>query len=284
VTARLHHERLVAQGASPRRWLAFTHGIYGSGANWRSVARKVIRRRPAWGAVLIDLRGHGRSEVGAPPYTLAACADDLAACLAELAAAGTPVDVVSGHSFGGKVALALRAGGARLAQTWVLDSTPSARPGAWDAADNPVRDLWQAMRELPRAWPHRDDFVEAMVARGHDEPTVRWLAMNLEPSAGGAGEVVLRLDLDAVAAMLHDYYVHDLWPAVEDPDLAGEVRMVIAARSGALSPADRARLADEPAARRVHTHVVADAAHWLHVDAPDAVVELFAEHLPASAT
>jgi len=280
VIARLHHERLVAQGASPRRWLAFTHGIYGSGANWRSVARKVVRRRPGWGAVLIDLRGHGRSEVGAPPHTLAACAADLVACLDELAAAGAPVAAISGHSFGGKVALALRAAGASLAQTWVLDSTPSARPGAWDAADNTVRKLWQAMRELPRAWSHRDDFVAALVARGHAEPIVRWLAMNLQPAGAG---VELRLDLDAVKAQLDDYFATDLWPAVEDPDLAGEVRMVIAERSTTLSPADRARLADEPPGRRVHTDVVAGAGHWLHVDAPDAVVELFATHLPPDA-
>ena len=162
----------------------------------------------------------------------------------------------------------------------MLDSTPSTRAGTWDAADNTVRTLWEAMKELPRAWSHRDEFVAAVVARGPAEPIVRWLAMNLQPDPDGGATVRLRLDLDAIKAMLDDYFARDLWPAVEDPALAGEVRMVVAARSTTVSSDDRARLAAEPPGRRVHTHVVVGAAHWLHVDSPAAVVELFAAHLP----
>ena len=90
-------------------------------------------------ALLVDLRLHGRSEAGTPPHTIAACADDLAALLAEQAAAGRPVRAAVGHSFGGKVVVALRGRGADLAQTWMLDSSPSARPGAWESPDNEVR-------------------------------------------------------------------------------------------------------------------------------------------------
>lgn len=277
MTARLHSERVTAAGATPARWLAMTHGIYGSGGNWRSIARKIVERRPEWGAILIDLRGHGRSEHGDPPHTIAACADDLRACLQE---GGTQVAAIAGHSFGGKVVLAARArAGAELAQTWVLDSTPSTRPGMWERADNDVRDVWQAMRDLPRTWPRREAFVDALLARGHSRALAQWLAMNLHPDPAGSG-VTLGLDLDQVKAMLEDYYAIDLWPAVEDPALQGETHHVIAERSDTVSADDRARLAAEPPERRAHAHVIAGSGHWLHIDAPAAVVELFTGALP----
>ncbi len=274
MTARLHHE-LVA-GTAVGRWLLMTHGIYGAGGNWRSIARQLVTRLPTWGAVLVDLRQHGRSEPGAPPHTIAACADDLAALCDQLAAAGTPVTVACGHSFGGKVVLGLRQRRA-LVQTWVLDSTPSARPGEWDLPDNSVRTVWAALHDHDRIWPRREDYIAAMIAAGLAAPLAQWLAMNLVPTEGG---LRLRLDLDAVRAMLLDYYAVDLWPAVEDPALAGEVHAVIATRASAVSPADRDRFEAAASRARVQVHTV-DAGHWLHLDAPTAVVDALVTGLAA---
>jgi pimeloyl-ACP methyl ester carboxylesterase len=253
----------------------FTHGIYGSGGNWRAIARQIATRRPEWGVVLVDLRQHGRSEAGDPPHTLAACAEDFVALADELSSGGKIVRVALGHSFGGKVVLAARAP-LEPAQTWVLDSTPSARAGEWDAPGNSVRDVWESMRALERTWARREDFVAAMVERGHAMSLAQWVAMNLAPD--GSGGLRLRLDLDAVRALLLDYYEIDLWPAVTDAALAGEVWMVVAEQSSTVSPDDRARLASLDGAR-VHTRMI-DAGHWLHIDAPAAVVELLAAELP----
>jgi len=266
VTARLHHERIASPAAT--RLLLLTHGIYGAGANLRAVARRVVERRPEWGIVLVDLRGHGRSELGPPPYDLAACADDLRALADELGG----VAALAGHSFGGKVVLVARER-MRPRQTWVLDSTPSARPGFSDEANTVVRVL-ELMERLPRTWGRRDDFVAAIVADGQPASLAQWLAMNLAPDASNG--FTLRLDLAAIRALLADYYERDLWSSLEDPRF-GEVEMVIAERSGTVSAADRERLAAAPP----HVHVArVDAGHWLHVDAPAAVVELFATRLP----
>lgn len=271
--ARLHHD--MVSGDAPRAWAMFTHGIYGSGGNWRAIARQLVTRRPEWGVVLVDLRQHGRSEAGDPPHTLAACAEDFVALADELASGGRIVRVALGHSFGGKVVLAARAH-LEPAQTWVLDSTPSARPGEWDAPANSVRDVWESMRALERTWTRREDFVAAMIERGHATSLAQWVAMNL--ALDGSGGYRLRLDLDAVRALLLDYYEVDLWPAVVDEGLAGEVWMVVAEKSRTLSADDRARLASLEGAR-VHTRMI-DAGHWLHIDAPGAVVELLAAELP----
>ena len=195
--ARLHHERIA--GAAPERWLVMTHGIYGAGGNWRGVARRLVARRPEWGVVLVDLRQHGRSEPGEPPHTIAACADDLRALVGALAGELGGVAAIAGHSFGGKVALATRARVA-VAQTWVLDASPSARPGALADRDDTVVHVLELMERLPRTWARRDDFVAAVIAAGHDAGLARWLAMNVV--ADPTGELALRLELGALRALL----------------------------------------------------------------------------------
>ncbi|HET9620337.1 MAG TPA: alpha/beta hydrolase [Kofleriaceae bacterium] len=270
--ARLHHERIAHAGAAPRKWLALTHGIYGAGSNWRSIARKVTDARPEWGIVLVDLRQHGKSENGAPPHTIAACADDLAALFAELGG----VTAVAGHSFGGKVALATRRI-LDLEQTWILDSSPSARAktlaGLDDPRDGTVIRVLDFMARAPRTWPTREDFVRAVVGEGHDEGLARWLAMSLLPDP--AGGVALRFDVAALREMLRDYQAVDLWDVLEAP--GHDVEVVIAAQSSTVNAADRGRLAAAPP--HVHVHYV-EAGHWLHIDAPARVIELVSARLP----
>ncbi len=269
MSARLHHERIARSEATPAAWLLLTHGIYGTGGNWRAIARKLHERRPDWGVVLVDLRQHGRSEAGEPPHTLAAAAGDLRALADQLGG----IQAMAGHSFGGKVVLAARAL-APVRQAWVLDASPSARPGAISDPSNSVIAVLELMERLPRTWARREDFVEAVVAAGHAPVLARWLAMNLIPGDGGA--LALRLDLPALRSMLADHYARDLWAEALDP-AGGELELVIADRSSALDAGDRARL--EHAPPHVHVHRV-DAGHWLHIEAPAAVVELFAGHLP----
>lgn len=256
--ARLHHERLGPADAT--RLVLFTHGIYGSGTNWRAIARQVVARAPGWAAVLVDLRLHGRSTAGEPPHTVAACVGDLAALCDALAAAGPPVVAAVGHSFGGKVVLGLD-----LPIRVILDSTPSARVGAWDAPGNSVRAAWESMAALDRTWARREDFVAALIARGHPAPMAGWLAMNLDTTAAG---LRLRLDLPAIRALVTDYYAVDAWPAIDAA--RGAIAMVVAERGDTVSAADLARLEHAPAA--VTTHVIPGVGHWLHLDAPAAVV------------
>jgi pimeloyl-ACP methyl ester carboxylesterase len=238
--ARLHHERLGPADAT--RLVLFTHGIYGSGTNWRAIARQVVARAPGWAAVLVDLRLHGRSTAGAPPHTVAACVGDLAALCAALAAAGPPVVAAVGHSFGGKVVLGLD-----LPIRVILDSTPSARVGAWDAPGNSVRAAWESMAALDRTWARREDFVAALIARGHPAPMAGWLAMNLDTTAAG---LRLRLDLAAIHALVTDYYAVDAWPAIDaarrrDRDGGGRARRH-RQRRGSGAPRARAGRGHDP--------------------------------------
>jgi pimeloyl-ACP methyl ester carboxylesterase len=260
VPAALHHQVLVAPGARPRRIAVFLHGILGQGQNWRSTATKLTSRQPGWAAALVDLRLHGRSRSAEPPHTVAAAADDVAALIARLAEVA-PLGALVGHSFGGKVALALRRRApAGLLATAVFDASPSARPALLEAPATPgsIRHIVESLAAVPKGYARRDDLVAALAARGVGTTVGRWLAMLLEPAEGG---YALTLDLAGIRALAIDHASVDLWDAVEDPALADHLTMHVAGASDALSPADRDRLAG--LAPRVTTIVHPGADHWM---------------------
>lgn len=267
------HEVLQAKDASPTRAMLFLHGILGRGNNWRSHARRFVDARPDWAAVLVDLRLHGDSLDVRPPHTLASCARDLRELPITL-----PIRGAVGHSFGGKVALALAADleGEReddaLDELWVIDSTPSARPDRRGSED--VLRVIAMLRELPRDHAERSDFVAAIRERGFSEMLARWLATSLVRRTDSEGWRY-PVDLDAIDAMLDDYFARDLWDAV--PHAAHDTFFVIGGRSGVFDDADRER-AQELAARHeaVHLEVFEESGHWLHVEEPDRLSDLLA--------
>lgn len=266
-----YHRVHAPETTTPRRWLWFLHGILGSGANWRSFAREFVQRHPSWGAVLVDLRKHGGSQDAPAPHTLFTAADDLRALQA---VSGTGPRVVLGHSFGGKVALAFAGGGVDgLRETVVLDATPSARPDA--RGSETTRQVIELLGALPPVFATRDAFVGRVTAAGLDLAIAQWLGMNLRPREHGPG-YVLRVDQPAIHAMLRSYLDTDLWPVLERPDGTTRFTVVAGSRSPALDAADRVRLEalahpSDGSPSRVRFEVVADAGHWVHVDAPAAV-------------
>ncbi|NOY91658.1 MAG: alpha/beta hydrolase [Deltaproteobacteria bacterium] len=264
----LAHTRLVAPGANASRDFYFLHGVLGSRSNWRSVARRLVAGRPDIGAVLVDLREHGDSGARPGPSTLASCTADLDGLAEHL---GRPVAGVLGHSFGGKVALRWSQDrGASFDEVWVVDSTPGARPDRHGSER--LLEVLAALRVMPRSWPTRGDLVRRLVSMGFSESLAQWLAMNLRPEVDGG--LVFSVDLDAIEALLDDYFAQDLWPAVEGSEV-GALHLVVGGRSNVFDIDDRAR-ARAIAARRpnVHTHILPDAGHFVHVDAPDDLLRL----------
>lgn len=258
----------AASPATPEAWMLFLHGILGSGPNLRTVARRFVQARPRWGAVLVDLRMHGGSQGFEPPHTVAAAARDLAALEARVPG---PVRAVWGHSFGGKVALEYAAErGHELEHLVVVDSNPGARPGG-RGSEGTLR-VVDTLQELPPWFATRQAFIDALQARGFDLPISQWLAMNLERGDHG---VRLGLDVAAIRALLDDYFARDLWHVVEDPPGRCRVHVINGGRSSVYDEADRARI--EARAKkddRVTLHVIPGAGHWVHADAPDALLEV----------
>ena len=270
----LAYETIAAPEGRPRGAFLFLHGILGRGRNWRSLARRFAEERPEWLAVTVDLRAHGDSLGLAPPHTVAAAAADLGGL-----ALSVPVRGVLGHSFGGKVALAFadqrRTAGRPLSTTWVIDSTPSARPDR--RGSEAVSQVLEVLGKLPERFADRRAFVDAATDQGLARPIAQWLAMNLR--SGDRGHVY-GVEMDVVDAMLADYFQLDQWPIVE----AGGVQLVLGGDSPVFDAGDRARAEALAASGVAGLHVIEGAGHWVHADAPGELSELLRQHAPPAAS
>ena len=97
----LHHELIPSKSSKP---IVFLHGLLGNGKNLKTLAKKVSERH-SMSALLLDLRGHGKSPstcMGGRPgvTTLNNCAKDVLYTLRSLGYHGdnSPVGIV-GHRY-----------------------------------------------------------------------------------------------------------------------------------------------------------------------------------------
>jgi pimeloyl-ACP methyl ester carboxylesterase len=277
----LHVTPLAAEATHPTQGILVIHGIYGRGRNWAAVMRRIVARKPAWGAWLVDLRLHGDSPAFEPPHTVAAAAGDIVR-LVEAGGAVSPglsrahdasARAVLGHSFGGKVALALAeplAG--TLEQIWVVDSTPERRP-----PDGSAWRMLEVVRALPATFASRADAVAALESLGVAGPVAQWMATNLRHDGS---TFRWALDFDAMESLLRDFFATDYWAVVEAPPPGVELHFVKAESSSTLTEPACARIqAAGDATGRVHLHRV-PGGHWLNTDNPGALVDLLGEYLP----
>ena len=261
-----HHHIVCAPQATPQRYLLVLHGVFGSGKNWRLFMRKLVAQCPQWGAVLVDVRGHGDSLHGAAPHNIAAVADDLVALERTLPA---PVRGICGHSLGGKLALGYAAKRRdQLQQVWILDS----RPGVLNPDDAGTTErVLKLLQSLPKSFTQREHFVAAIRDAGLSDGIARWLAMNLRRTADNSFE--LSLELDVIAALLDSYYATDMWSEVEADAPQRTLHQVIGTRSEVWDAASQARLRELTKTRTISVHEL-DAGHWVHADAPTALFDL----------
>jgi pimeloyl-ACP methyl ester carboxylesterase len=265
----LAHGIVTAESADPERYMLFLHGILGTRANWRGIARRFVEVRPEWGAILVDLREHGDSLGFSAPHTLQAAAADVAELVESLS---TPVGGALGHSFGGKVVLEwLRSRRGQDTEAWTIDSSPS--PSAANRDTTATAEVIRTLDALPAEWDSRDAFVAAMVEAGQPPPIAQWLAMNLRRTDDGGR--AFGPNLEVIRDLIEDYARSDAWDVLEALPAGCTLDVVVGGRSEVFSLSDRARverIAEQNS--RISVHVIEHAGHWVHVDAADALVAL----------
>ena len=195
--------------ANATRHLVMLHGIYGRGRNWQTIAKAVVAARPEYACWLVDLPHHGDSGAGNHGNTVMGLAADLDDWLSD---EGISPDAVLGHSYGGKVALAVAAmHPAQALQVWVIDSTPEVKAPSGSAFD-----MLRVIRTLPPDFATRDEAARALVDAGYAPGVGHWMSSNLQRDGN---RFTWRLDFAVMDELLKGFFTTDLWAVVESPSV-----------------------------------------------------------------
>jgi esterase len=257
------------------RWpVVFVHGILGSRTNWKGFARRLVERLPQVQAILLDLPAHGDSHPAHGPHTVEAAA---AAVRQTLSALGVEAAVLVGHSWGGKVVLALALSGEMpgVRAAVIVDAPPGER--RFGEQREQLELVLDAVAAVPMPVARREDMVAVLRARGLSERLALWMTTNLKPD--GQGGLVWKFDLAAIPPMLQSFGALDLWDAVTAHGRTGAppaLHLVRGGESDRFSAEDTSRLVRATALGHLVEHVIPGAGHWVHTDEPALLLDVVA--------
>ncbi len=231
--------------------LVVLHGLFGSGSNWRSIARALAATHSV---VTVDLRNHGASP-WADSMDYVEMADDVLQLIERLK---LDRPTLMGHSMGGKVAmaLALRHPG-RIGGLIVVDIAPVSY------ADT-LTPYAEAMRGADvMAAASRAEVQRRLQETTPDPEVVPFLMQNL---VSRNDHFDWRLNLLGIGLAMPQLCAFP--SALLGSRFDGPVTVIAGNDSDYVVGHDRAAYA--PMFSRVEFHVIENAGHWVHADQPRA--------------
>lgn len=240
--------------------LLILHGLFGSGMNWRSIAKGLAAR---YRVVAPDLRDHGDSpHTDAMEYAL--LAQDVLALLASQRL--TPAAVM-GHSMGGKVAMVLALNHPHAVERLiVVDIAPV-------VYRHDYRGILDALSQLNLATLRDRREADQRLAESIADPRLRaFLLQNLRQGAHGWR---WRINLRTIAADIRAIMAFPTVGATRP--YRGKTLFIRGGRSPYIRPAYQRSI--ERLFPNARMHTIEDAGHWLHAERPQAFVKTVQQFL-----
>jgi len=254
---KLHYE---TRGDGPP--VLILHGLFGSHQNWLPVARELSG---TFRVLTVDLRNHGQS----PHHdesSYAVMAEDVARLIDDL-----DLGKVSllGHSLGGKVAMQVALSHPEVVERLVIvDIGPRAYVSLHD-------DVFAALSHLDLAGIHsRSQADELLSATIPHRPTRHFLLTNLMRAPEGRWR--WRMNLET----LHAHREH-LAGSLHGAPFPGPTLFIRGALSSYLAENDLNAIRN--LFPRATLHTIAEAGHWVQVDAPGPFIAAVRQFLTAAA-
>ncbi len=248
------HTRVAGEGPP----LVLLHGLFGSNENLGGVARALSDRFTIYG---MDLRNHGRS-----PHAASMDYASMAADIQDtLDAHGLDQATILGHSLGGKTAmeLALSVPG-RVTRLIVVDIAPV-------TSDRRHDEELEALHNLDLTAIRSRGDADKALADEIPNPAIRqFLLKNLTRSDNG---FTWRIPLDTIYA---EYAEIAAAPSSAGP-YNGPTLFIRGGNSDYLPQSAEPAIHERFPTARIET--IPDAAHWVHVDAPEAFLEVLNDFL-----
>jgi esterase len=244
---------LKSTGSGPP--LLILHGLFGSGGNWRSVARELSATHQV---LCVDLRNHGASPwADSMPY--AEMAGDV---LRVIEREGLQQPIVMGHSMGGKTAMALALLHPKAVSRLILvDIAPVAY------ADR-LSPFAEAMRSIDMlAAGSRSEIQQRLATAVPDASVVPFLMQNL---VSRNSHFDWRINLAGIAASIHQ--LSDFPSELRGLQFKGPVNVIAGGRSDYVQHADGRDF--QPMFPKTRIDVIDSAGHWVHADEPQRFLAL----------
>lgn len=233
--------------------LVLAHGLFGSGANWRGVAKRLADGRRV---LVVDMRNHGRSF-----HDDSMSYEDLAGDLLDTLDAQDidRADLV-GHSMGGKAAMvAALTSPQRVAHLVVVDIAPV----IYTHSHVPLIDAMMSVDAA--ALGSRKEADGALQEAIQDAMTRQFLLQSLEKTETGYR---WRLNLEALKQGMGDLIG---FPDLNGKTFEGPALFLHGSDSDYVQPEHRMRI--ERYFPNAEYAAVAQAGHWVHADQPDVLIE-----------
>lgn len=227
------------------------HGLFGSLANWRGVARQLA---DTYRVINIDLRNHGRSP-WAPDLSYDAMAADVLALMDKL---GLERAKLLGHSLGGKLAMVLAdQAPERFTRLVVVDIAPKTYP-AWH------QHIFAGLRAVDLAHLASREQAKNQMGQFIFDPEVRsFLAANLSHVTQG-GQLIWRwrFNLDVLQ---QTYPQTSQMPGLQG-FFCGPALFIRGAGSAYIEPDDHSLITQNFPGSCIYT--LKKARHWPHIEDP----------------
>jgi pimeloyl-ACP methyl ester carboxylesterase len=236
------------------------HGLFGSGRNWMTAARRLAASHRVFA---FDLRNHGTSE-HVPTMTYPEMAEDVRETIEALGVG--PVALV-GHSMGGKTAMLTALTHPEVVERLVVvDAAPVSYPPQFEQYS-------QAMRGADLSNIQRRAEVDAQLADAVPTPGTRaFLLQNLILDDQGAR---WRPNLEVIEASLPQI---SGWPDGITGSYDGPTLFIYGGKSDYVQQDHRAAI--EALFPQIRYEVVAEAGHWVHAERLDDFLAVLTPFLP----
>lgn len=233
--------------------LVLAHGLFGSGANWRGVAKRLSGDRRV---LVVDMRNHGRS-FHADSMSYEEMARDI---LDTLDAENIDRADLLGHSMGGKAAMVAALLSPRAVEHLVVVDIA---PVNYTHSHMPLIDAMMGVDVA--ALNSRKEADDALQEAIQDTMTRQFLLQSLEKAESGYR---WRLNLDALKHGMGDLIG---FPDLDATKFDGPALFIHGAESEYVQPEHHTRI--ERYFPNAVDVAVDQAGHWVHADQPDVLIE-----------
>lgn len=239
-------------GSSDTPHLLVIHGLFGSGRNWRAIAKRLSAD---FHVTTVDMRNHGNS-FWSDDMSYLGMADDLAGVIE---ATGAP-SMVLGHSMGGKAAMVLALTRPELVERLIVADIA---PVTYGHTQMPFINAMQAV-DLAQI-SKRSDVTDALADNVEDPSLRAFFAQSIDITEEGARWL---LNLEALKQNMPDIIG---FPEVSG-QFTGRSLFVHGSNSDYVDAEGREAIAPLfPGARYAK---LKNAGHWLHAEQPRAFIEV----------